>query len=342
MFHFLSTLFSGAKPASDGPDRALVEAAVDRLVDGTDPRLRGFLNYRSRLTDATERSVRHVIELVDGLPAPTDVSPGNFAGDPLLRAFFASPERIHEVLQAAQSVRDAIHTPAVAASGQLFALLSMKMQERQALGMELRGDMVQRDVLQDVVNFSDYRIVCPSGDAQETQRQLKIRAFDYLVEQSLKHLTTARQDRVELEQQRQLLQRKLEAMQAGNWGLGPMLANPVAQRPSLQELEQQIAAVEADLAAKPARPRNIEANFDLINAVMVDPGKWLAIREVDLQVDAMLVKRGDSGKSGLPPLRLTEVYSASGDRRIVLPLQIPRDEIPDGGDGLEWAMRTLG
>ena len=342
MFHFLSKLFSAAKPERGGPDRALVEAAIDRLVDGTDPRLRGFLNYRARLYDATERAVTHVVELVDSLPAPAEIGPAAFAGDPRLRAFFASPERIREVLQAAQSVRDAIHTPAVAASGQLFALLSMTMQERQALGMELRGDMVQRDVLQDVVNFSDYRIVCPSGDAAETLRQLQIRAFDYLVEQALKHVTNARQDRVELEYQRLLLQRKLEAMRAGNWGLGPMLTDPVAQGASHQQLEQEIAAIDADLAAKPDRPGNIEAHFEMINGVMADPGKWLSMREIDLQIDAMLVKRDGSGDGGLPPIRLTEVHSATGDRRVILLGKIPRDEIPEDGDGLDWAIRSLG
>jgi hypothetical protein len=43
MRHFLSSLFSPASSAPGGPDKALIEAATERAIDGTDPRLRAFL-----------------------------------------------------------------------------------------------------------------------------------------------------------------------------------------------------------------------------------------------------------------------------------------------------------
>ena len=36
MLHFLSSLFAGSAPRTRGPDEALVRAALERLVVGTD------------------------------------------------------------------------------------------------------------------------------------------------------------------------------------------------------------------------------------------------------------------------------------------------------------------
>jgi hypothetical protein len=342
MFRFLSTLFSGATPAPGAPDRSLVETAIERLIDGTDPRLRGFLNYRARLYDPVAGAVRHVLELIDGLPAPVEISRAAYADDARLRAFFASPAQMREILRDAQSLQDAVHTPGVAASGRVFALLSMDMQERKMLGMELQGDQVRRDVLQDVVNFSNHRLVCASDSAAETGRQLELRAFDFLVEQALKRVLSSKEVRVELEYQRLLLQRKLDAMQAGDWGLSSMLTGTETRHRDRDQLEQQIAAVEEELAAHSDRPADIEDRFAMINAVMSEPAEWLAVREVPLRVDAMLVKREGPEDDAIPPISLTEVYSAGGESRIILPGYIPRDEIPPPTDGLDAARQLLG
>jgi hypothetical protein len=88
MLHFLSSLF---KPTGDGagvPDKALIEAATERAIDGTDPCLRALGNYRNRLREPVECTVQHIIALADELPPAVEISRRGYGTDSRLRAFF--------------------------------------------------------------------------------------------------------------------------------------------------------------------------------------------------------------------------------------------------------------
>lgn len=51
MLSSLSSLFSPDKSESGGVDKALIELATERTVDGTDPGLRAPGSYRKQLLD---------------------------------------------------------------------------------------------------------------------------------------------------------------------------------------------------------------------------------------------------------------------------------------------------
>ena len=72
MLSFLSSIFSVQDKSSDAPDESLVEAAIERVVDATDPRLRVFPDYRKHLYPGAQRSVAYVQGLIDGLPEPVE------------------------------------------------------------------------------------------------------------------------------------------------------------------------------------------------------------------------------------------------------------------------------
>lgn len=341
MFVFLSRLFSGLTPDSGDPNDAIVDAAIERVLDGTDPRLRGFMNYRARLHDAAACAVRHVVQLVDSLPEPAEISASAYSGDPRLKVFFASPGQMREIFEDAQTLRDVIDTPGAVGSS-IYALLSMSMDERQVLGLELRGDDIRRDVLQDVVSFSEHRFVCASVSAADTAKQLKVRAFDFLVEQALQGLLEAQKQRAGLEHQRQLLQRKLDAMKAGEWGLATVLGGKSSSTPDRLALEKQIAAIESELTERAARPDDLESHFDTINGVLKDADRWLGLRTTEIHVDAMLVKREPGTGRAVQSIPLIEIHSANGQHRIIHLSLIPKGEIPPPKDGLDEAMRVLG
>jgi hypothetical protein len=61
-----------------------------------------------------------------------------------------------------------------------------------------------------------------------------------------------------------------------------------------------------------------------------------------LQVDAMSVKVDAAADESTEPLQLTEVFSTSGDRRIVLFGYYPRNELPPETDFFKEAQRFLG
>ena len=95
-------------------------------------------------------------------------------------------------------------------------LLLAHRQERNVLGMDLMGDQVRRDVAQVSVSFSGHRLLEPRINEDESRRFLKRRAFDYLLVLALGEITETGVQREDLKRQRDLLQRKLWAMQRGS------------------------------------------------------------------------------------------------------------------------------
>jgi hypothetical protein len=341
MLRFLSSLFSSSAPEADGPDRALIDAAIERAVDGTDRRLRAVGDYRKRLRAPVERAVDHVIALLDRIPEPAEISRKAFGLDPRVRAFFSSNEHLREVLGGFQGLRDCLEHGTGPLPDDLFGLLTMTMEERSVLGMELDGEVVRRDVLQVSVNFSRHRYLCPAAQEADSRWELKKRAFDFLVERALERLVGEKQRRGELERQRHLLRRKLAAMRAGNWGLDALFADGEEAPPDLSTLETEIEAIDAELGHGGAEALSLQESLERVAETLGRPADWLAAREIGLRLDYRGIKVAESSPAPSRELRLTELYSGTGARRIVLFGRVPRGEVPERPDFLKQASRYL-
>jgi hypothetical protein len=70
----------------------LLEQAIERAVDGTDPRLRLVPGYRKRLRQPVIRAIDQVIALVDGFAGPLTAGIDGYGNDSRLAALFASAE----------------------------------------------------------------------------------------------------------------------------------------------------------------------------------------------------------------------------------------------------------
>jgi len=342
MLHFISSLFTTEPPGPKGPDEALLNAAIERVVDGTDRRLRGLGNYRKRLTDAVEAAVVHVLELVDSLPEATEISRRAYSTDPRLRAFFVSADDLQAKVGGSKGVSDFLRTCGGAPPDEIFGVLTMEWEQRNVLGMQLHGDVVQRDVPQVVVNFFNHRYFGPAATEAENRWQAKVRVFDYLIERALERIVSTRGKRAELEYQRTLLQRKLNAMKQGNWGLKPVLAAADDLHPDLAALESEIDDIEKELLGLGARPTELEQNFQHIIDILGTPSDWLDLRKTALALNRLSVKSEDTQTGGAAQLELNELFFTDTVSRIVLPGRFPRQDLPEQPDFLKEAQRYLG
>jgi hypothetical protein len=106
MLKLFQSLF-GAKPAGNALyDRIVIEAAIDRALDATDPRMRSISGHRKRLEPAVVKAIDHVIALVSALPPPVEASARTYGDDERLSSFFASPARMSEVFGADRALLD--------------------------------------------------------------------------------------------------------------------------------------------------------------------------------------------------------------------------------------------
>lgn len=339
MLRLLSSLFTDSKERSGGLDETLVAKAIERAVDGTDRRIRALPDYRKRLRQPVEQAVSHMIALVDALPPAVEISPRAFGEDPVLRAFFVSAEHMGEVFRGFNSVRDYLDL-AEPLPEAIFGLLAMGREERSVFGMELDGDNLRRDVMQTAVNFSNHRYLGPAGSEPDTRWELKKRAFDFLLEKALERLVDERGKRRDLDRQRQLLRRKLEAMRAGNFGLDAMLEEGGGQVDDPATLEAEIEAIEAELGQFHTDNLSIEESLACVADTLARPADWLAARSLGLRLDYRGIIVPDASAAARE-ITLTELFSGGGPRRTVLLGRIARADMPKPADFWKTAKRYL-
>lgn len=342
MLNFISSLFSSEEERADGPDKSIIDAAIERAVEGTDRRLRGFGDYKKRLRTSVETAVTYVVDFVDTLPEPVEISPGTYNGDARLRTFFASADRMRELFGGFAAVDDYLKNKQGLKPERVYGLLMMKWQEKQVLGMELQNETVKRDVLQVTYNFFDHVFIGPTDDEEKTRWELKKRAFDFMVEQALERIVKAQGKQGQLKEQKRLLEQKLEKMKAGNWGLSPMQAGNDNPSPDLASLEKEIDTIESSLQGLSTDPSNIEGNFDHINETLGNPAACLSKRDLSITLDEMLVKRDPNAGGRVNQLDLLEFYAANGERQVALNGWIATSDLPRKKDFLEEASRYLG
>lgn len=341
MLRFLSSLFPPPAERTHGPDEALIQRAIERVVDGTDRRIRALGLYRKQLHQPVELAIHHVIASVDALPASIEISPRTFGQDPRLRAFFVSTDHLREVFGGFKTVRDYLADLTEPVPEQIFGLLSMAMEERKVFGVELAGDTLRRDVMQVTVNFSNHRYLGPTSNELDTRLELKKRAFDFLIGKALERIAGERSKRRELDHQRYLLQQKLAAMKAGNWGLDPMLAEHEQPCPDHAALEAEIETIDMKLGQFHTDNLGLEESLASVIDTLSHPAAWLASREIRLHLDSMGIKVQELSTLSSNEIVLTEIFSGTGERRIVLLGHIARSDLPQPVNLWREAQRYL-
>ncbi len=348
MLHFLQSIFTDRKPKETAYDDALIDAAMERVVSGTDPRFVAVSGYKRKLRPAVEKSVAYVIDVVDKLSPSLELSPESFGKDSLMRALFVSPQHVRDVLTSSPLVRQFAHGRA-GASERGVALLNVQRTERTVLGMELHGDAVQRDVKQTSVSFTDHQLTEVNGDEDATRWELKENAFDHLVERALVRIVTARSRQDQLKSTRALLDVKLKRMRQGNWGFESRLrtggtAAKDAAGPDIdvESLERQIAEIEAELRTLSTDSASLDKSLREVISVLDQPETNLRLDRIKLTLDAMSVKRSEATGTGVTTLAMDEVFLGDGPRFIVQLVNFSLAEIPSGADLLQKAARSLG
>lgn len=311
MLQLFQSIF-GSRNDTPFPEE-LIERAIERAVDGTDPRLRGLPGYKKKLRPAVIRAIEHVIALVDALPPPLVLSRDSLSTDPELIAYFASLIHAREILEADPALkqwRESERAPNVHA----VALLLMEQRERQVFGIEYEGDMLRRDVAQTTVSFAAHRLLDPASEEADTRRLLKRRAYDYLLTQVLARIATAHSERAELEHQRYLLRRKQTTLAKGSFGFDAETSSPID--PTV--LQQQLDDIESHLKALGAGPGLLNLHLDLLVDILGQAENQLWGERFSLIVDRMGIKQSHASTNA-PELSLARLRNASG-RQIVLRL----------------------
>jgi len=323
---FLNIRFSEWRAAhrqqqgSDSTGTTDVRDTVERVVDGTDGRIRLVSGYRNKLKDVIRSSLAFADELVEKIPGGIEVNRHTFVTDPYVNAYFANVADMRSIFSHSSEIKDFMEGYGDNEAMECCALLCMHMSEKTVLGMELSGDILKKDVRQVAINFSDHRIYSPAPREAETRQGLKQCLFDGLVTNALERITQMRLTNYRLKSELQILKarqrRSLMAMQKS-----PDATTAAEHEETCRQLEQ----LETELSKTPlATP---QATMEQVITVFKNPEDFVRLRKFSLRLNKMGILIGDDSGQSCNEIDLTEVTIGESSPRIVTLARFPKCEI---------------
>lgn len=317
MFKLFASIF-GLQDKQQGvaiPD-SLIKAAIERALDGTDPRMRILPDYAKVLRKPVIHAVEHVIAMVDALPPAMFASRESRDANPVLQAIFTSAARMGELLCSDSGIRDYL-ADATHAPDAVNGLLVVERNEKTGFGYALVDDQLMSDVQQTRVSFDNHRMVDLAASEEETRRLVKRRAFDYLLSIALSHVSEQRDEREKLSQQRALLKVKLDILQKGGSGFSSDMGTQ--DRAALQA---RLEEVERDLQALGPVHEVLQNNLAIVAETLGNAEKHLWLEAKGLRLDQHDVLRNDTDNA-VPAIAFHDVHDSNGRRMTLLLLSIP-------------------
>jgi hypothetical protein len=336
MLQLFQSIFARDTGSAPYPED-LITRALARAIDATDPRLRVVSGHARKLRPAVSHAIDQVVRLVDSLPQAIELTGSNYGGEPRLVALFVSVDHMRDVLIQDSELREFRRQAQTSAPERAYALLMMQKREKKVLGMELHGDVVQREVAQVSVNFTDHRLVDAAAEQSETRRLLVRRAFDHLLTVALARMTREQDLRETLKRQRRLLQRKLDLLKVGRWSFdvdaGEQPVDPAVIEVKLAKVEAQLNALAPDSTAL---KDHLAILADVLNAA--ETQLWTTPAPVI--VDRMGIAH-EHAMDGDLVFELDALHSADGRTLYLLPVCVLLPELPPPIDLYAEAGRYL-
>ncbi|WP_426417374.1 hypothetical protein [Aestuariirhabdus sp. LZHN29] len=309
MLNLFANIFGRADEITSKLPAALVGTAIERAVDGTDPRLRMVPRYAKKLKKPVLYAADYIIDMIDSLPEPSVVSQKTLASDPALSALFYSPEGMGKIVSCDPAMREFRELNPLW-SGPVTALLVANRIEKRGFGYAQVGELVIRDVPRTTVGFEEHRFLEPAVKEQDTRFQLKRRAFDYLLSVALSQLTERKDERASLTGHKALLRSKLNIIQRGG-GFGQS-----ADAGEQVKLQERLKETESQLAALGASEDVLTDNLAIVIDVLRNAESHLWLEQKSLCIDKLYIVH-DKPSAAAPKILFNDCHNSEG-RQITL------------------------
>lgn len=322
MFEELFRIF--AEPSAGRRGTGSAAAAVEQVVDGTDPRFRMVSRYRRKLGPAVAASLAFIDDLADRLPSAATVDPAGFGLEPRLRALFSSPEHLREVFCVSRPLRDFLAYPGNRGLGECCVLLTARRRQKTVLGVAMENDILQREVMRQAVYFDGYQVITPAAEEGGLRQKLKERLFNDLLEVALARMVAMRQRGERLESRRRLLRAKLRTLAGKDrFGVrGELSTSDLGTAQDPDGTAAELESIEAELSAVRANPATLEEYLEVVIEVIGAPQESLGLGEVSLRPGRTGIEPDDGGGAGDERFTVPEIRYEGNNRVVAVPLRL--------------------
>ncbi len=343
LFSNVSAMLFGESPlgAADDPDRPIVEALIEAVVDAVDPRLRMVSGYREKLAPGVRRTIAHMRELGREVPEPVDLTRAAWSVNPLIGALFATAGDIPALLGRSHEVKAYFAAPANAGAQEAFALLGMKLEERTVLGTALRKDVVQHDVAQKTIGFSGHRIIAAASEALSCRREVGARIMRRLAALALERITARERRANELEERKAILAARLRLLTLRRGGLQSVGGEATDESAEIEKLEQALHATVDDYIETKTNLATLDGTISIINGILETPQKHLRLERLRRRANRMGILVPPDAAEAATDLEFLELALGDGLRAVIAIVRIPRSEMPAEADRIKDAARHL-
>jgi len=329
------TRLAGRGQSASAPrcDPALLRRAIEQVVDGVDPRLHAVPGYARKLAPAVARTIAYFIECGQWLSAPVEFSVRSWAGDPLVRTLFVTAAELQRFFGDDPGLRAYFNDHPLA--DEVYIGLGVTRHERHAFGVAMRGEVIQREVPQTVISFSDYRLFGACDNEQQLRENIEQRGFGFLIGEALERIVEVQSSAPGHEHEKQLLDLRLRSLMQKRSALDSLYNESNAG------LDDEIAMLRTGLMREreALAPLNVKTTMldDYIagiSAVLTDPERYVKRETVRLRINRMNIKV-ESPDEPADELTFSEITIGGRPPRSVFLTRFPRSDLLAAHSGLD-------
>ncbi len=290
-----------------------LQTALTRIHQLVGPLVSNVADFERQLAEPVRHALAYCNDLVMALPGPIAIDRRAFAVDPLVHAFFASPQDIEQMLGRSQPLRDYLGTAAPDGGDYFHALFATRRREKKTLGVAMSGDILRRDVEQTLLYFSDHTLAAVATDQESTREHLRSAAFDSLLMNFTSHVDHIRHERQGLHYERDLAQDHLRGGQLSE-------RDDQMYHRRIAELDERIRQSTESL-----QPRLL---VDALIDCLSEPNQSLRLDPVEIRVDrnGVIADTPDNDSPTIDVLDFPELIGRDRRRHVVMLACIPRAE----------------
>lgn len=293
----------------------VVEDLVKHIADDNGIDVRHDSRCADMLTDAVRTACSHARAMIDELGEPYVLDRKSSMGIALGPILFDSRKEGLDALRSSSRLKAVFSDPNVR---ECDFLLTMHRHEYVVFGIELAGEMIRRDVMQNAVEFSDHNFAAAAPSLGELRDILTRNMVLFLADLAPERKRQDEAVRRELHESEVLLKAQLETLDAALKQNRPFSA-PTSLRDKIAQGSREMADLTHRLESLPQKldPGQCLAE---IRAILLAPQEHARIEQVEMRVGDFGVK-SDTGTL----IRFHECVLADKERLAVFLASLDRD-----------------
>lgn len=327
LFESITEFFSGQQQAHENYTGYSLPEGIDRVIQGIDKKLCLVPGYRKKLQQEVATSLQYIDQLIDQVPGVINVSRAAFVSDPVVRAYFSTPDTLQNIFSCGNEIKTFFDQPENNQLDECCALLCAEKSERTIPGLALEGDVIRRDVMQTAISFSDYKVLSPARDEQGVRNGIKRCIFDGLITYALQHIANYKIERRDLMHRRRILNAQLRNRQTSHNGLSALLAEAHFAPDHNDDVTDELRAAEARLNTMTGDKDVLSFYLDEIRKVFAQPEKFIRLNQACFHLNDMGIKLDGHAADSVGAVCFSELEVSNVMKRVVAIIRYNRNEI---------------